>query len=293
MLYLPGTRLSYSRVGSGPPVLLIQGCGVVGEGWRPQVDGLSDRFSVITFDHRGIGDSTVTDGTFSIEAFARDALAILDAERIGKCHVVGHSMGGLVAMHLALTAPERVRSLSLLCTFADGRSGASMTPAMLIRALRMRLGTRSARRQAFLELVMPDSILQQADVAQLAEQLQPMFGRDLADQPPIILRQVLAMTRYDATPRLMELAATRTLVVSAGRDRVAPPVLGRHLAARIPGARYVEIPGAGHGVPMHAPAVVHRHLEEHFGAIELEEFESERKLISMENVLRLVGEGAF
>lgn len=122
-----GARVSYTRMGTGAPVLLIQGVGAIGDAWRPQVEGLRDRFSLITFDNRGIGASTITDGSLSIEAMADDALAILDAEGIDRCHVVGHSMGGLIAMQLALTSPRRVRSLTLLSTFPDGKSGSRLT----------------------------------------------------------------------------------------------------------------------------------------------------------------------
>src|SRR6185503_2192983 len=116
-LHTRGARVSYSRTGTGEPVLLIQGVGAVGNAWRPQIDALASRYSVITIDNRGIGASTITEG----------AVTIVDAEGIGRCHVVGHSMGGLIAMQIALTSPRRVKSLALLCTFPDGRSGARLT----------------------------------------------------------------------------------------------------------------------------------------------------------------------
>ena len=122
-----GARISYSRAGTGAPVLLIQGVGAIGNVWRPQIEGLRDRFSLIAYDNRGIGASTITDGHLSIEAMADDALAILDAEGIDRCHVVGHSMGGLIAMQLALTSPRRVKSLTLLSTFPDGKTGSRLT----------------------------------------------------------------------------------------------------------------------------------------------------------------------
>src|SRR6185436_16675547 len=58
-----GARVSYTRTGTGPPVLLIQGVGAIGDAWRPQINGLRDRFSLIAFDHRGLGASTMTEGT--------------------------------------------------------------------------------------------------------------------------------------------------------------------------------------------------------------------------------------
>jgi aminoacrylate hydrolase len=268
LLELPAATLSYLVTGNGPAVLLIQGVGVVGEGWRPQIDALRDRYTTVSFDNRGIGSSTIRSGKLSVEAMAEDALAIMDAERIDRFHVVGHSLGGLIAEEVALRAPGRVKSLALLCTFARGKQGARMTPAMIVTGLRTRIGTRAMRRSAFLGLVMPPAILTGRDRAAMAEELRLRFGRDLADQPPIILKQVTAMARYDASARFGQLAGIPTLVVSAALDRISLPAFGRELAASIPGARLVEIPDAGHGVTIHAPAEINALLADHLAGAE-------------------------
>jgi pimeloyl-ACP methyl ester carboxylesterase len=260
----PDARIAYARAGDGPPVLLIQGVGVVGEGWRPQVDGLRDAFTLVSFDNRGIGASTMAGRELSIEMMAADALAILDAERIDRCHVAGHSMGGVIAQALALQAPARIASLSLLCTFARGRDAVAMTPTLLWLGLRTRLGSRAMRRRAFLQLVAPEPGRSRADADRLAADLAPLFGHDLADQPPIAMTQLRATSRYDAFDRLGSLAAMPTLVVSAALDRIARPPTGRALAKAIPGARYVELPDAGHGVTLRQPALVNDLLRAHF-----------------------------
>jgi pimeloyl-ACP methyl ester carboxylesterase len=260
----PGASLLYSRTGTGPPVLLIQGVGVVGNGWAPQVDGLRERFTLISFDNRGIGASTTRDGRLTIADMAADALAIVDAEGIDRFHVAGHSMGGVIAQALALRAPARVRSLAFLCTFARGKDGSRVTLPMLATALRMRIGTRAMRRSAFLELIMPGRYLQQVDRAALAERLRPLFGHDLAEQPSIVMKQLRAMSKYDAGGQLAQLAAIPTLVVSAAQDRIAPPSTGRALAAAIPGSRYLEIVDAGHGLPIHRAAEMNALLADHW-----------------------------
>jgi len=116
-----GGELSYAIVGTGPPVLAIQGAGLIGRGWKPQFDGLSHQFTFVTFDNRGIGGSSRGAGDLTIERMADDARAVADAAGLDRFHVLGHSMGGLIAQHLALTSRDRVKSLALLCTFADGR----------------------------------------------------------------------------------------------------------------------------------------------------------------------------
>jgi pimeloyl-ACP methyl ester carboxylesterase len=259
-----GAFLSYERAGHGPPVLLLQGVGLIGEGWRPQIDALADRFTLVAPDNRGIGRSTIRDGRLTIEDMAVDAIAIMDAEKCDRFHVVGHSMGGVIAQALALSAPERILSLSFLCTFARGKDGAAMSLPMLITALRMRIGSRPMRRNAFLELIMPARHLQQIDRAALAEQMRPLFGHDLAEQPSIAFRQLRAMSKYDASSRLVELGHIPTLVVSASQDRIAIPAKGRALAALIPNARYVEMEDAGHGVTIHRADAVNRILASHF-----------------------------
>ena len=122
---------------------------------------------------------------------------------------------------------------------------------MLMTALRMRIGTRAMRRNAFLELIMPDRYLREIDRAALAARLAPLFGHDLAEQPSIVMKQLRAMSAYDAGARLAGLAKIPTLVVSAAEDRIALTASGRALAAAIPNARYLEIADAGHGLPIH------------------------------------------
>jgi aminoacrylate hydrolase len=243
-----GACLYFETAGeSGPPVLFIQGCGVAGEGWRPQVDALARDHRVAIFDNRGIGKSTLA-GEVSIAAMVDDARALLDELGWPSAHVVGHSMGGVVAQQLALDTPERVRSLSLLCTFFRGRDGARLTPWMLWVSLRMYIGPRAARRRAFLELVMPSAVLETSDRDAMAAHFGRLFGRDLADQPSINMKQVRALGAHDASEKLGALSSIPTLVVSATEDRVAPRTQGLALADAIGGALYVEIQNAAHGV---------------------------------------------
>jgi len=265
LLSTDGATIAYERAGSGPPVLLIQGVGVIGRGWQPQIEGLASEYSLYTFDNRGIGGSTMDGRALSIEAMAGDALAVMDASGVARFHVVGHSMGGVIAQEVALRAPARVRSLCLMCTVVRGRDASGLTLPMIITGLRTRIGTRAMRRRAFLDLVMPPDALRSIDRAALCDRLGGLFGHDLADQPPIVMPQIRAMARYDARERLAQLAAIPTLVMSAAHDRIAPPASGRQLAAAIPGARYVEYPDAGHGLPIQHADRVNAALREHFG----------------------------
>jgi aminoacrylate hydrolase len=260
-----GCALSYRvRGDQGPPILFIQGVGVHGDGWGPQLDELSARHRCLSFDNRGIGASQPLDGPLTVPRMVADAIAVLDAAGWTSAHVVGHSLGGLVAQELALSARARVQSLALLCTFARGKDATALTPRMLWLGLRSRVGTRRQRRRGFLQIVMPPSALAGADRDALAARLAPIFGHDLADQPPVVMKQLGAMGRWDVTARLGELAGLPTLVVSAAHDPIAPPARGRAIADGIgASARYVELDDASHGVPIQAPARINALLAAH------------------------------
>jgi aminoacrylate hydrolase len=258
--------IHYECDGQGPPVLLIQGVGVIGAGWRPQVEGLRDRYTLCTFDNRGIGRSSTRTRPTGIEQMAADALALLDQLGWQRAHVVGHSMGGLIAEQLALDAPSRVASLALLCTPQSGRAAARPGFTVIWTGLRMRVGTRAMRRRAFLEIVMPRSVITTADCEALAASLAPLFGRDLADNPSIIMQQVRAMSTHELGPRLAALASIPTLVLSADEDRIAPPAAGRATAERIGRARHLELADSAHGVTIQRAEQINAILDEHFQA---------------------------
>jgi pimeloyl-ACP methyl ester carboxylesterase len=258
-----GVDLSYALEGHGAPLVCIQGVGVCGTGWRPQVERLASGFQTICVDNRGIGSSAPGPRPLTVAAMASDVVAIMDAEGLERVHLMGHSLGGLIALQVALSVPTRIKSLSLLCTFANGADATRLSLRMLSLGLRTRIGTRRMRRNAMLDMIMPEAFLRGTDRDRLASDLQALFGRDLADQPPIIGRQLGAMSRHNVTARLHELSGLPTLVVSATHDPIAPPRLGRSIADRIAGARFVEFPHASHALPIQCADEINRLLLEH------------------------------
>lgn len=157
-----GTRIHFTQAGTGPAVFFLQGVGAIGRAWQPQLKALTSH-TVVAFDNRGIGKSPHGPTPLSIEGMAADAVAVADAAGAALFDVVGHSMGGVIAQEVALSVRSRVRSLSLLCTFARGAQGARLSWDLLVAGLRSRLGPRSARRRAFVELVMTREFLAQMD----------------------------------------------------------------------------------------------------------------------------------
>jgi pimeloyl-ACP methyl ester carboxylesterase len=245
-----GASLAVYDEGVGPPVLWIQGTGVAAVGWMPQVETLRSSFRCVSFDNRGIGASTRGPGPLTIDRLADDALAVLDALGLPTAHVVGHSLGGLIALRLARRARARVSSLGLLCTFASGNVPTRLSPTVAWLGLRTVVGTRAMRRRAFLELIRAPQELAGVDRDTESVRLGALFGRDLSDTPPIVREQVWSMRGEDETPHLAGLSGLPTLVMSGAEDLLAPPSAGRALAAGIGGAVYVELPGTAHGLPL-------------------------------------------
>ena len=251
-LELPSAILSYRRTGSGPAVLFIQGVGVVGEGWRPQVDGLRDRCTAISFDNRGIGGSEHPGGQRSPSRPWPSTRWRSWTPRGSTASTSRRTRwAGSSRRRSRSIAPGRVKSLALLCTFARGKQAARLTPDIIVVGLRTRIGTRAMRRNAFLGLVMPPAVLAGRDRTQLAEGLAPLFGHDLADQPPIILKQVAAMAEYDASARLGQLAAIPTLVAAPSWTASRCPRSDASWRRRSRARASSSSPGAGHGVPIH------------------------------------------
>lgn len=261
-----GCALAYEIRGSGPPVVFIQGLGIHGAAWKPQIDVLAANYECLSFDNRGLGRSQPRACSLTIQQMAEDTLALMDAHAWRSAHIVGQSMGGVIALEIALGARERVRSVTLLCSLARGRNVFPASRDMAWRWLKTRVGSRHRRREAMLELVMPKSALMAADPVALAAELAPLFGHDLADHAPVSARQLWALVRYDATGRLAELAGLPALVINASHDRIAPPRAGRAMAEAIPGARYVEIDGASHAAAIQHAAAVNTLLLEHWRA---------------------------
>ncbi|NND02689.1 MAG: alpha/beta fold hydrolase, partial [Acidimicrobiia bacterium] len=126
--------IAWEEQGDGPPLLLVQGLGYGRWGWQPLVPLLYGTFRVITFDNRGIGESAVPAGPYTAAQMAMDCVSVLDAAGVESAHVVGTSLGGMVAQELAIDHPERVRRLTLLST-TPGGAGAHPMPQATVDLL--------------------------------------------------------------------------------------------------------------------------------------------------------------
>ncbi len=264
-LTVDGCKLAWWMRGKGPAVLFIQGCGVQGHAWLPQIDALAENYTCIWFDNRGMGLSQPVGTTLTVDRMAQDAKSILQASGHDKAHVVGHSLGGLIAQRLALNNPASVMSLALLCTFSGGKYTAPLTMRMIWLGLRTVMGTQHMRRMGFLRLVTAPGSIEEPNA--LADRLGKLFGHDLAEQPTIVKAQLAAMRAEDVTSRLGDLVKQSVLVVSATHDPIAPPSCAKILCNAMPHARYVEVADASHALPITHADQINLLLKQHLSAL--------------------------
>jgi pimeloyl-ACP methyl ester carboxylesterase len=230
--------LDYERSGSGPPLLLIMGMSGTSLSWGERfVELLEQDFDVIAYDHRGVGASSHLDGPVTIAQLAGDAAGLLDALQLESAHVLGVSMGGMVAQELALAHPERVRTLTLGCTYCGGEGSRITAPEVVQKLVAgMMSGDRQiALRSAWEVNVSPGFA---ADEDAYAAFLDIAARRAVA--VPVIQAQMQA-----CVARLAELELP-TLVVHGSEDEMLPVENGRQIASLIPGARLEILEGAGH-----------------------------------------------
>ncbi|TNF37678.1 MAG: alpha/beta fold hydrolase [Deltaproteobacteria bacterium] len=261
---LDDIQLHYDVAGSGTPVLLIMGLSVPGTAWRFQSAALSQRHRVAWFDNRGVGQSDAPPPPYTMAGLAADACGLMDHLGWQDAHVVGISMGGMVAQHLALDHRARVRTLTLIATSAGGALARIPKAAGAWHFLRAMLGPRRGRIDATARLLFPPAFRKREEMTRIYEILREDFGT----RPPEAGRkgQLRAVFAHDTRRRLGELAGLPTLVIKPEADVLVRPTENERLHASIPGSTILRLPGAGHGLLRQVPDAINAALLSHFAA---------------------------
>ncbi len=230
-------KIVWEERGDGHPLLLIQGLGYARWSWEPIVAGLAERYRVLFFDNRGIGESDAPPGPYTARAMADDALQVLDEAGVSHAHVLGASLGGMIAQELAVASPERVDRLVLCCTTPGGAATVPM-PAVTVQLF--------------------------ADAASLAPDvaLRRFVENALGPTAPVHLVDEIYRRRVehplDPAGWQAQAAAglgfagaggeihASTLLLTGTADNVVDPRNSDVLAGRIAGARVERLEGAGH-----------------------------------------------
>ncbi len=239
-------RIAYELRGAlhwrRPWLVLIQGMGLDRFGWEPVLHRLRRRFRLVLVDNRGTGHSDRPRGSYGVADMAGDVVAVLDAAGIGRAHVLGISLGGLVAQELAIDHPDRVDRLVLAGT-APGWPFAYPMPAASVRAMATAasLPAEAARRRHTENALSAHTVRNRPE---LVDRLLELQSAQSADRRAVSA-QAAAGARYAGRLRQARIRA-RTLVLHGGADTVVDPRNARLLARRIPDARLVTFPGLGH-----------------------------------------------
>ena len=230
-------RIAWEERGGGAPLLLVQGLGYGRWSWEPLVPALAERYRVLWFDNRGIGDSDKPEGPYTARLMADDARQVLDEAGVERAHVLGASLGGMIAQELAAGTPERVDKLVLCCTTPGGAATVPM-PDVTVELF------------AEAATLAPDVALRRFVVNALGadppeELVERLYALRLANPPDPAGWQ--AQAAAGLTFAGVDAAITApTLVLTGTEDNVVDPRNADVVAARIPGARVERLPGTGH-----------------------------------------------
>ena len=236
-----GARIHYEVHGAGEPVLLIMGLGSNAYGWKRSLPWLSARHQAIVFDNRGVGRSDVPEGAYCVSQMAADAAAVLDACGHRAAHVMGMSLGGMIAQRFALEHVERVRSLVLLCTTPGGANAVPASDEVMRGLLEGGADPATVYRRNAWFLYGEETRTSHPE--RIEEDL--VERSRIPTTPTGYFGQIQAAARHDVWDGLPGVAVP-TLAVHGDADVLVPTENGRRIAGRIPGAELVLVPGAGH-----------------------------------------------
>ena len=237
--------LYYEEAGQGEPLLMVQGLGTDHLGWMLQVPEFSKHFRVITFDNRDVGQSKQADGPYEVADMARDALALADHLELDTYHLVGMSMGGAIAQEVALLEPQRLRTLTLVVTFAGGGNWASERSRLWseIRGLI----DHETHLDWLLLFGMSEQFYESPERIEYAKQM--MRANPHPQSTEAFQRQVDASGRHETRDRLARISVP-THVIGAEHDTLVPVWKSKEIAELMPGADYTVMPGAPHALNM-------------------------------------------
>lgn len=243
-------NIDYAVHGQGEPLVLIQGLGGPRSAWIFQTRAFGKYYRVITFDNRGVGKSDKPDGSYTVRTMADDTIALLDYLGVDKAHVLGISLGGMIAQEIAINYPERVRKLILACTAAETAD----TDGSITRAMGLGDGSSEADitdlRGADMGKVMSAATSLSYNRKLFKVLFVPLakiylrFGEVKA-----ISGQLEAAAAYSTLDRLQQIKAPTLVIVGTG-DKLMPVHSSEVLANRIPDARLVKVEGGSHALFM-------------------------------------------
>ena len=242
-------NMYYEVHGDGEPLVLIQGLSLDSSSWINQVPVLSQKYQVIVFDNRGVGQTDASDSPYSTEMMADDTVALLKVLSVTDAHILGFSMGGMIAQQVAIKYPQMVKSLILVATSAKFPARAKHLTRLWLQMMEEEISLELRIRNAFL-WVFTDQFFENEEQVSAAvnfalNQLypQPLHG---------FAGQVAALLKHDTHNQISQISVPTLVLV--GKEEILIPVnFSQELAANIPNAELVVSERAGHNYWMETP----------------------------------------
>ena len=235
-----GAKIYWTEQGAGEPLLLIMGLGGSHEEWRRITPKLAGNYRVIMFDNRGVGATEFNAEPFSMELMASDAKAVLDAANVESAHVLGMSMGGMIAQEFALNYPEMTRSLILTVTNCGGKESVLPKPEVLFTLSGRGIKTPEDAFWAMAPFIYDESTPRE----KLEEDLAAREGK--FTKPENFMRQLQAIMSWQGTHSRLEQINAPTLVIGGVNDQLIPCENSRIIADQISNSKLVELENSSH-----------------------------------------------
>lgn len=237
-----GINIDYKVEGRGEPLVMIMGLGGARSSWRYQTGFFKKYYRTVSFDNRGVGKSDKPAGPYTIRMMADDTIGLMDHLGIEKAHVLGVSMGGMIAQELAINHPERVDKLVLGCTFA--RAGTSAHSQEMNEAMEHqgKSSQNKVSQRKSISAVLDLSFNKWSNrvfILPLAKIAIRFYS------PAGIAEQMKAVSAHDTVDRLKMISAP-TLVITGTEDRLVNPSSSEMIAKLVPNAKLVRVAGGGH-----------------------------------------------
>ena len=247
-----GVIIAYADEGQGEPIILLHGLGICRADWQPQIKHFSQYYRVIAPDFRGHGESEKPDINYSIPLHAGDIVALMDELGVGAAHIVGLSMGGMVAFQLAADSPERLLSMTIV------NSGPALPN-----------DTFAAKKMLWVRLLLIHLFGMKRFGRKVAENMFASDGHDdlieslaaqIASNPKkIYLRNLKSLFGWSVLPQLSTIK-TPTLMLTGDKD-YSPVAIKQIIVDAMQNAKLVVIKDSGHGTPIEKPEETNAAIE--------------------------------
>jgi 3-oxoadipate enol-lactonase len=256
---MPRTRIGniemfYEVHGSGEPVVLIHGLSMDSSTWFNQIPVLSQKYQVIVFDNRGVGQTDAPNEAYSTEMMADDAAALLKFLNVDNAHILGFSMGGMIAQTIALKYPELVKSLLLTSTAARFPARAKQLVQIWLRMLNENVSLETRIREGF-SWVYTNEFFEHDETVTDSVNLALNHPHPLPTHG--FARQVAALIQHDTRSQISQISVPTLVLI--GRDDIFIPIeFSKELADKIPKAELVILERGGHNCWMEFPELVNQ-----------------------------------